>query len=259
VSVRVLTINLWGRSGDWASRRSVIKKALAELAPDLIAFQESFVIERYDQIAELTDEFHVVHQKNRAPDGGGISVASRMPIQQVHELDLHLGNGPREFAAGAVMVEVEAPEPLLFVNHFPSWQLNQESEREQQAVTVAREIERLTSGRTAHVVVAGDMDADPAATSIRFWTGRTSLGGMSVSYRDAWEARHPDEPGETFTPHNPLVADPDWPFRRIDYIFVRCGLHGGPTLQIERCERWLDEPVNGVWASDHFGMVAELV
>ena len=216
-------------------------------------------MERYDQIAELTDEFHVIHQKNRAPDGGGISVASRLRIQQVHELDLHLTDRPREFAAGAVMVEVEAPEPLLFVNHFPSWQLDQESEREQQAVTVAREIDRLTSGRAAHVVVAGDMDADPSATSIRFWTGRTSLGGMSVCYRDAWEARHPDELGETFTPRNSLVADQDWPFRRIDYILVRCGLHGGPTLQIERCERWLDEPVNGVWASDHFGVVAELV
>jgi endonuclease/exonuclease/phosphatase (EEP) superfamily protein YafD len=31
----------------------------------------------------------------------------------------------------------------------------------------------------------------------------------------------------------------------IDYIFVRC-------------ERWPDQPVNGVWSSDHFGVVAEL-
>ena len=136
------------------------------------------------------------------------------------------------------MVEVDAPEPLLFVNHFPSWQLGQESEREQQAVTVAREIDRLTRGRAAHVVVAGDMDADPSATSIRFWTGRASLGGMSVCYRDAWEARHPDEPGETFTPRNPLVADPDWPFHRIDYILVRCTHHG---------RRSTSPPAGGSW------------
>jgi endonuclease/exonuclease/phosphatase family metal-dependent hydrolase len=85
-----------------------------------------------------------------------------------------------------------------------------------------------------------------------------TLEGRSVCYRDAWEAKHPGARGETFTPLNPLVADPDWPFGRIDYILVRGAVHGGPTLQIERCERWLDQPVDGVWASDHFGVVAEL-
>jgi hypothetical protein len=31
-----------------------------------------------------------------------------------------------------------------------------------------------------------------------------------------------------------------------------------PTLEITGCERVLDEPVNGVWGSDHFGVVADL-
>ena len=96
------------------------------------------------------------------------------------------------------------------------------------------------------------------ASSVRFWTGRQSLGGMSVCYRDAWESAHPGEAGHTFTPDNPLVVDWDWPFRRIDYIMVRCGEHGGPTLAISRCERIFDRPVHGVWASEHFGLVADL-
>ena len=50
----------------------------------------------------------------------------------------------------------------------------------------------------------------------------------------------------------------DWPFRRIDYIFVRCGEHEGPTLEIRACELIFDEPVGGVWASDHFGVCADL-
>jgi hypothetical protein len=37
------------------------------------------------------------------------------------------------------------------------------------------------------------------------------------------------------------------------------GAHGGPTLEIAACERVFDEPVNGVWASDHFGLIADLV
>jgi endonuclease/exonuclease/phosphatase family metal-dependent hydrolase len=61
--------------------------------------------------------------------------------------------------------------------------------------------------------------------------------------------------------HNPLVNEGNWPRdidRRIDYVFVRCGDHG-PTLEISACERFLDTPVGGIWASDHFGVVADLV
>jgi hypothetical protein len=47
----------------------------------------------------------------------------------------------------------------------------------------------------------------------------------------------------------------DWELgRRIDHVFVRC-THHGPTLD---CERIFDEPVDGVWGSDHFGVVVDL-
>jgi hypothetical protein len=39
---------------------------------------------------------------------------------------------------------------------------------------------------------------------------------------------------------------------------VRCVPHGGPTLDIRAWELAFDEPVDGVWASDHFGVVADL-
>lgn len=84
---------------------------------------------------------------------------------------------------------------------------------------------------------------------------------MSVCYRDAWESAHPGDPGHTFSPRNPLVVTGDnWPLelgRRIDYVMVRCGDHG-PTLEVTACERIFDKPVDGVWASDHFGVVADL-
>jgi hypothetical protein len=41
-------------------------------------------------------------------------------------------------------------------------------------------MEDLLAGRPGHVIVAGDLDADPASTSIRFWTGRHALDGTSV-------------------------------------------------------------------------------
>jgi hypothetical protein len=140
-----------------------------------------------------------------------------------------------------------------------------------------------TRGRLVKLMVAVDllarrllggsllMDRKPARSRTRRWligislalagiflTGRQSLDGTSVCYRDAWESANPSDPGATSTPDNPLVADWDWPFRRLDYILVRCGEHGGPTLIIRACSRVFDQPVEGVWASDHFGVVADL-
>jgi hypothetical protein len=60
---------------------------------------------------------------------------------------------------------------------------------------------------------------------VRFWSGRQSLGGLSVCYRDAWECMHPEEAGH--------------------------------TLAIASCDRIFDEQANGIWASDHFGLVAD--
>jgi hypothetical protein len=74
---------------------------------------------------------------------------------------------------------------------------------------------------------------------------------------------HPDAPagaGDTFTQRNGIRAAslPTWPYRRIDYLFVKCHVRGG-LLQPERCEVVLDQPVDGVWPSDHFGVMADLV
>jgi hypothetical protein len=40
--------------------------------------------------------------------------------------------------------------------------------------------------------------------------------------------------------------------------FACCGEHGGPTLDITACALAFDELRDGVWASDHFGIVADL-
>lgn len=260
--LRVVSMNLWGIRGEWEHRRAVLRSGLAALQPDLVTFQEVIETDRYDQARDLLGpEYHLAQQRHREPDGQGICIASRWPMTDLLELDLDVPPRTADFACAALLARIESPEPFgpcLLVNHLPSWQLDFESEREQQAVRTARAIADRAADGVRHVVLAGDFDADPDAASVRFWSGRQSLEGMSTCYRDAWDAVHPGEPGHTFTPENPVVADPDWPFRRIDYIFVRCGEHGGPTLAVTGCERIFAEPVDGIWASDHVGLCADL-
>ena len=254
--------NLWGIRGDWERRRSVLADGLRELAPDLVAFVEAIKTDEYDQAADLLGpEYHLFHAATRHDNGDGAVLASRWELGERHEVDLHVTPRTADFACTTLIAKIHAPEPcapLLFANHVPNWQLQFERERELQAVAAARVLEDLADGFDKHVVIAADLSADPDAANVRFLTGRQSLDGMSVCYRDAWESIHPGERGETYTSTNALLPDWDWPSKRLDYVFVRCGLHGGPTLEITACERIFDEPVGGVWASDHFGVVADL-
>jgi endonuclease/exonuclease/phosphatase family metal-dependent hydrolase len=279
--MRVVTQNLWGwyypleglgigrarpgapRPAAWNTRRSVLAEGLRALDPDLVAFQEAIRHDDYDQVTDvLGPGYEVAHQARREADGSGISIASRWPLGEVHEVDLHLTPRTADFPCGALVAEVKVPPPIgpvLFVNHKPNFELALEHERELQAVATASHLEGLAAGTGVHVVV--DFDATPDAASMRFWRGRQSLGGTSVCYRDAWEhTHHADDPGHTFTPANPMVVEGTWPLergRRIDHILVRCADHG-PSLDITACTRIFDQPEKGVWASDHFGVVADL-
>src|SRR5438270_2410139 len=82
--LRVVTLNLWGRRGAWADRRSVLIDGFRALRPDLVAFQEAIKNDEYDQVIDLLGpEFYVAHQTDREPDGQGISIASRWPLGAV--------------------------------------------------------------------------------------------------------------------------------------------------------------------------------
>ena len=54
----------------------------------------------------------------------------------------------------------------------------------------------------------------------------------------------------------PVRCHSNWA-RRIDYIMIRSGIHG-PTLDVVDCRGVLSKAVAGVWASDHFGAMADL-
>jgi hypothetical protein len=130
--LRVLTLNLWGRAGDWASRRAVLQRGLRELSADLIAF-------------------------------------------------------------------------------LPAWP------------TVVGRRERLLPRR---------------------------LGQHAPSRSRAHI--HPAQPARNGGERSPQEVS-----RRIDDVFVR-GDEYGPTLEIAACALAFAEPIDGVWASDHIGVVADL-
>jgi endonuclease/exonuclease/phosphatase family metal-dependent hydrolase len=266
-AIRVLTLNLWGLSGEWHRRRDALKEGLQTLRPDLVAFQEPVVTDDYDQVRDLLGaDYHLVHTTDGLVSGSehqGASIASRWPPALVREVDLQVTSRTADFPCTALIARVEVPDPIgtvLFVNHLPSWQPAFTHEREMQTVAVASVIETMATETASvpHVIVTGDLDATPESSSIRFWTGQQALHGMSVCYCDVWNAAHPTEPGHTLSPHNPLVPPRTRP-QRIDYILVGTDRSGIPSLRVDGCTLAFDQPAAGVWATDHFGIVADFV
>jgi hypothetical protein len=89
-SMRVITLNVWNRSGAWPDRRDVLAEGLRRLNPDLLTLQETVVIDGYDQVADLIGhDYTIVHQGGRTPDGVGAAIASRWPVTR-----MHYGTGP---------------------------------------------------------------------------------------------------------------------------------------------------------------------
>jgi endonuclease/exonuclease/phosphatase family metal-dependent hydrolase len=262
--VRMLQMNVVHRGAELDCRRELLVRGLREYTPDLVALEETVATGDYDQVRDLLGpDWFVHHQTNRSDDGTGVSLASRWPLEDVQELDLSVTARTAEFPGVSIIARITAPHPvgrLIFVNHKPTWQRGYEFERELQAVKAARALEELVENEFRHVVVAGDFDAVRDKASVRFWTGRQSLERTSVMYRDAWEAVHGASGGHTFTPDNPLVRPGEMPLelgRRIDYVLVRAMDHG-PTLRVADCRLAFAEPVDGIWTSDQFGVLADL-
>jgi endonuclease/exonuclease/phosphatase family metal-dependent hydrolase len=252
--MRVLTFNVQTDVGD--PRRTVLINAeLRRLAPDLVALQEV----RHHQLAELVagTGLRTTHQADvlGAPPPaverfGGTVAATRWP-HRVVEVREHHPAGPDDvhWWTLAVLVAVPGSGELLFVLPTTPWQPDAEPARVRQAAEVAEIDARYRTGLPT--VVAGDLNAGPDAASLRVLTD-------GHRFRDPW-AEAGTGPGWTWSVDNPLAAAEiarvlgrSAHRARIDHVLV------GPGARVTAARLVGDEPVDGVWLSDHAGVLVEL-
>ncbi|MFN8643205.1 MAG: endonuclease/exonuclease/phosphatase family protein [Candidatus Binatia bacterium] len=268
--LRVLTLNCWNVSEPYAARMAVARAAIAELAPALIGLQE-VVVRRdgFDQAADLlgglgyhsvyapafrwTESGHVA--ADDAGDGFGNVIASRWPIAARERRALP--GAELDERRCAVAAHVEAPFGRIpFVCTHLAWRFAHGALRERQVRVLDQLARDWTRDASFPPIVVGDLNADPDATEIRFLCGLASLEGHSTYYQDAWRVRG-GGPGFTWDNRNANAALMFEPDRRIDYVLVGLGDATGRGW-IERVALACTEPVDGVWASDHFGVVADI-
>ena len=275
IRIRFMTQNIWTTQGDWPARRSRLVATINQVDPDVLVLQEVAATEEVDQLAALDIGRlpHRAHQAQHAPADVrgirtyGMAIAARWPFRIVGHEDLRVHPDAADGPWGALAASFDfGPElgQLLVIGAKPSWQLDREAVREEQAVRLAR-LAKRHRGRMATVML-GDFDATPQSAGIRFLTGQQSLQGESVLFVDAWDNLHPAEPGYTWTTGNPTAVPeierligPGIHHRRIDYILVGAfDPSRGVDCRILSCEVVAGADVAVPPPSDHYGVVADI-
>ena len=258
--VRVLTWNIWWRYGPWQRRRAAIAATLARLDADVIALQEVWSDETTNLAAELAAElgFHHVFASSMDMKGFGFGNAllSRWPIARSESIMLH-GHKQNGESRLALYAEVDGPRgPLPVFSTHLNWRFDHSHVRQRQVADLAGFVDRLRPW-TFPPILCGDFNAEPASEEIRMLTGLATCPVEGLVFRDAWLGAGGGGPGHTWDNANPYVAVKLEPDRRIDYILV-----GWPEARgaghIVECRIAGNEPVGGVWPSDHHAVLAEL-
>ena len=260
---RVVTFNIWNRQGPWAQRLPLIREGLRALDADVIGLQEVLgfpgMPSQADEIAEGTD-WHVLYAPAWHIGGGltfGNAILSRHALSETEVLPLPSPAGvDTRTVAFARVAAPHGPIPV-FVTHL-TFQAHLGHARCAQVRALADHVAQLAPVDGPPPVLLGDFNGDPDADEMRFLRGLTALGGESVHFADCWAATAaPGAPGFTYDRANPYALRSREPSRRIDYAYVRGpGRHlcGEPIA----CHVALTEPTDGVWASDHYAVVADI-
>jgi endonuclease/exonuclease/phosphatase family metal-dependent hydrolase len=260
--LRVVTWNLWWQFGPWEERQPAISATIERLAPDVVCLQEVWA-EQVDGFAKDLG-YHSVFSSRIDRDGEtfGNAVLTSGTITGHDILPLPAPPDMEELRT-CVRADVDtAHGPVQVFSTHLNWRFDHSAVRQDQVDAICQFV-AASPPRDFPPILCGDFNAEPDSDEVRKLTGKAAVPVPKLVFRDAWAATHgnahssgPDD-GVTWSNTNPFAALAlEYP-RRIDYVFVGWPKTGGRG-QVVDCEVVGNEPVGGVWPSDHFGVLATL-
>jgi endonuclease/exonuclease/phosphatase family metal-dependent hydrolase len=268
--IRVATWNLWWRFGPWEQRRDAITAVLADARPDVCGLQEGWAGRGEHLAAQLAERLgmHWAWTASPAPERWqerigdpameiGNAILSRWPITEQASQRLPAGDGADD-GRTVLFARVQTPTgPLPFITTQLTSTIGQSLVRCQQVAALCRFV-AVHAGQGFPPVVTGDLNAEPDADEIRLLGGhKTAPVVPGLVLVDAWRYADPMSPGWTWDRRNPYVAATGEPSARIDYVLVGLPAASGAG-RVQSVRLIGDQPVDGVWPSDHAGVLAEL-
>jgi endonuclease/exonuclease/phosphatase family metal-dependent hydrolase len=272
----------------WPERRHDVVAWIERLAPDVVCLEEVCERDPASNTAgwvahELSQRSGIEWHWSFGGDGlsfkntdstlrFGSAVLSRWPIDTFTYYRLPLADEPSSFLRAIPWEVVHARTAGLdvFATHLaaaPSDGLHRQVQVLEIDAFVRRvrgSLDDVVPGGPARAampaVLCGDFNAEPDSDEIRFLSGLCALGGRTTFWQEAWRSAGTG-PGLTQDwSVSPLAAMLNVHRKRIDYVFVGDPfLREGDAGRVLRAELAFHEPLTGVMASDHLGLVVDVL
>ncbi|CAN5522010.1 hypothetical protein BH10ACT3_BH10ACT3_00560 [soil metagenome] len=268
--IRWCTWNLWSIGPDVPARAEAARNVLVEAAPDLCCLQEVRCDDTVDVATELATALglHIGRGQPvgsewwRGRTGETIRVdnvvLSRWPIEEltVVELPCRQDTAERRSATLARVVTPDGPVRVASVQLSSS---PLESQLRTQQLDVLATALSDSRNHDETVLVGGDLNAEPDSDEVRRFCGhKTSPAVDGFVVLDLWRFASHADVGWTWDRANPHVRATREPSSRIDYLLS--GVTPSSRLpDVRSINRFATQAVRDVWASDHAGVISELV
>ncbi len=272
-NLRVVTLNFWGIEPPLDRRIDLAVRQLRELQPDVVCMPEVRPLDGLagrttaDVLAEHLGMYaHYAtavawgpgeHGQARAgQDGLGILARTpllehrALPLPDPHPADARILLSGRVHTVGG---------PIWVHTTHLHYRLDDGVARERQVVAIDAAIRARRDNTSPPQILCGDFNATPDSDEIRYLRGLTTLDGKRTHFQDAWMRIHGNADGITWSSENELTRplrslDID---RRIDFMFVTSRKKDGRGT-VRDCRVVLTDRENGICASDHYGVYADV-
>lgn len=287
--LRLMSLNVGSLfEPDWEIRRHEVVAQILDADADIVCLQELWNESAevgtarwlVDALGDAGSEYHFVFGGHRFGEWGeknpdfrfGSAVLSRWPIEDQHLWALPTAEDPHDPIPAFMpweLVHVRTAGLDIFTTHLAPAPTHGRH-RKLQVLEIDKLIRETRDGLDDFEwglqrvpmppILTGDFNAEPDSDEIRFLKGLTTFSERTTFFQDAWAVAGADGPGYTsdWRTH-PLSEMLNIHRKRIDYVFV-----GDPFRRAGNAGRVLDcrvvanEPITGVQASDHRGLVVEI-
>lgn len=258
-TLRVMTWNVL-RFENWAERQAAIEAVIRSEDPDILLLQEVATAEGQSESLAEKLGFHEFHTTDTDPASAymGNAILSRWPL--VDSVDTRLpGADGRPAHRSLLSARVDTPWgrwPIACTHLDHRFDDSELRCRQVDAVVDVVADLRGDPDRDRPVILGGDFNAVPDSDEIRRLTGRAAPHRRGLVFNDMWEMAGVG-PGWTWSADNPMLAEANWPNRRLDYLFVSWPRPkpGGRPRSIRLTGV---QPVDGIQPSDHYAVVADV-
>ena len=287
--LRIMTLNVGSLfEPDWQTRRHEVVAQIQAAEADIICLQEVWQEAPGEGTAEWIAEalagagttyhltfgghgFGTFAEKNPAFRFGS-AVLSRWPIDEARTWRLPIVEGTPDPVPAMMpweLVHARTAGLDIFTTHLAPAPTHGRHRRLQvlKIDELIRQLRPHQDGfadglqRTAMpAILTGDFNAEPDSDEIRFLKGLTVFGDRTTFFQDAWAVAGDDGPGYTsdWRTHE-LSAVLNIHRKRIDYVFVGDPFYRvGSAGRVHSCRVIANEPLTGVQASDHRGLLVEV-